>query len=84
MSGFYDVAHIVFYWIVQYTVTDKIYKMMRIDTGMVFLKAIWMLRDKRNDIVHFLLWRLETAFSVCCHNELVSSDPASIAVKTYI
>ena len=58
--------------------------MMRIDTGMVFLKKIRMLRDKSNDIVHFLLWRLETAFSVCSYNELISSDPASIAVKTYI
>lgn len=81
---FCDMAHIVIYRVVKKSVADKIDKMVRIDTGMILLKIVRMLSDERNDIVHLLLWRLETTFSVCSHNELVSFYSCSIVVQAHI
>ena len=84
MMWLYDVAHIVIYWIVEKTVADEVDKMMRINAGIVLLEIIRMLSDERNDIVNLLLWRSETTFSVCRHDELVAFYPCPIAVQTHI
>ena len=84
MLWFHDVTHILFYWMIEQTVADEIDKMVWIDAGMVFLKEVGMLRDEGNDIVHLLLRWLKTTFSICGYDELVSSHPASITVKTHI
>ena len=84
MMWFYDVTHIVIYWVVEETIADEIDKMVWINAGMILLEKVWMLSDERNDIVHFLLWRLKATFPICRHDELVTFYPCSIAVQTHI
>lgn len=84
MFWFDDVTHTLFYWVIEQTVADEVYKMVRIDTRMVFLKEVGMLRNEGNNIVYLLQRWLETTFAICGNNELVSSHPVAITVKTHI
>ena len=43
-----------------------------------------MLGDEGDDIVHLLLWRLETALAVLRDNEFVSFYTAAFAVQPHI
>ena len=51
---------------------------------MILRKEVRMLLDEGDDVIHFLLLCVETAFPLLCHNELVSTDASAFVVQTDI
>ena len=82
--GLDDIAHIVFYWLVQQSVADKVHEVVGIHSCLVLREELGVFGDEGDDVVHLLLWRLEAALAVLRDNELVSFHTAAFAVQPHI
>ena len=74
----------VFYWVIEKSVTHKIDKSVLIHAWGVIGKHLWVFLDEADDIIILLCWRLKTALTIGCNNEVVASDASAVTVKTQI
>ena len=80
-----DDAHLaVLDGMVQQPVAHEIDQPVAGHSHVVLRKKLRMFLDERNEVVHPLLLRVETALAVLRDDELVATDAASLAVQTNI